>query len=73
MAKFNIGESEKLDLLQQKELINARGYGYSHLEQLAIYDLYNRIFGTDKKPNGCPSCLSATLSGLRRALRMVEL
>lgn len=72
MAKFNIGESEKEDLLQQKEIINAKGYQYSYLEQLAIYGLYNRIFGTDKKPNGCPSCLNATLSGLRRALRMIE-
>jgi hypothetical protein len=73
MAQFNIGPQEIEDLENAKELIGARGYQYSALEQHAIYDLYNRIYGTDKKPNGCPSCLTATIAGLRKALRLIDI
>jgi hypothetical protein len=73
MAQFNIDLAEIQDLENSRELIMARGQKYTALEQHVIYDLYNRIYGTEKQPNGCPSCLSATIAGLRKALRIIDL
>lgn len=72
MARFNIDDELKLHLMDAKDIILAKGYEYSTLEQHAIYGLYNRVYGTQKEPNGCPSCLSSTLAGLRRAIRFCE-
>lgn len=30
-----------------------------------IYEIYNRIYGTQKKPNGCGSCMRNTLKQIR--------
>lgn len=70
--QMTITETEKEDLLLYKDMIFVPNRAYTHLEQQALYNLYNRIYGTSKQPNGCGSCLRATLGGLKKALAKVE-
>jgi len=69
---MTITSVEEEDLLLYKDIIFVHNKSYTHLEQMALYNLYNRIYGTSKQPNGCGSCLRATLSGLKKALAQVE-
>jgi hypothetical protein len=69
---FTINPAEREDLLQNKDLISANSHQYNSVEQYALYNLYNRIYGTHKAPNGCSSCLRSTLQGLKKALQIVE-
>ena len=39
---------------------------YSHSELLRVYDLYNRIFGTNKSVSSCGKCNSNKLKSLQR-------
>jgi len=34
-------------------------------DRLKIYEIYNRITGEQKKPNGCGRCLSNTIKRIR--------
>ena len=38
-------------------------------EQVKIYNLYNKITGENKAPNGCPACLNSTISRLKKECR----
>jgi len=37
-----------------------------------LYGIYNQVTGENKKPNGCGSCLRATISQLRQAFELYE-
>jgi hypothetical protein len=73
MAKeMTIGQRERDELLIYADLITARNRAYNSAQAFAIYDLYNRIYGETKKPNGCGACLRTTLQHLRRALETLS-
>jgi hypothetical protein len=35
-----------------------------------LYGIYNQVTGENKRPNGCGSCLRATISQLRQAFEL---
>ena len=72
MAQFNIDDQAKQDLLELKPLIQHQTRAYSSIEQDKLYALFNRIFGQNKTPNGCSSCLRSTLTSLKKALAIIE-
>lgn len=39
--------------------------GYNHSQRVRIYDLYNRIYNTNKSPTSCGKCLIGKLKGIR--------
>jgi hypothetical protein len=69
---FNITETERTDLITNAGIIKSSARAYTALEQYTLYNLYNRIYGTNKAPNGCGSCLRSTISGLKKALQIAE-
>ena len=42
---------------------------FTNLEQIQIYNLYNKITGENKQPNGCSACLNNTISRLKKEAR----
>lgn len=40
--------------------------GYNHSQRVQIYDLYNRVFNTNKSPTSCGKCIVGKLNSLRR-------
>jgi len=69
---MEIAEQERLDLLELASIIRSNRATYTSIEQDKLYSLFNRIFAQKKQPNGCPSCLRATLTSLKKALQIVE-
>jgi hypothetical protein len=43
---------------------------FTNLEQIKIYNLYNKITGENKQPNGCSACLNSTISRLKKEARL---
>ena len=70
MKKINkLSETHYQWLLMKKNML----YVSTKLEPgdiQIIYAIYNEITGEDKKPNGCSSCLRATISQLRQAFEL---
>jgi len=52
---------EELEAIQS--LMHRQRYG--HADTLKAYDLYNRIFNTQKHPTSCGKCVITILNGLR--------
>jgi len=42
---------------------------FTNLEQIQIYNLYNKITGENKQPNTCTVCLNNTISRLKKEAR----
>ena len=66
--KIEISEELKQELLIFSDLITASSRLYSAEDIAKVYSLHNRILGSNKKPNGCPSCLRSTLRDLIKVL-----
>jgi len=43
---------------------------FTNLEQIKIYNLYNKITGENKQPNGCSACLNSTISRIKKEARL---
>ena len=43
---------------------------FTPAEQARIYNLYNKITGENKQPNGCGACLNNTTSRLKKEARL---
>jgi hypothetical protein len=69
---MKITPTEREDLILYTQAILNPGRSFTNIEQGALYNLYNRIYGTRKIPNGCGACLRSTLAGLKKALEQVE-
>jgi hypothetical protein len=69
---MNIGQRERDELVLYADLIQARNRAYNPGQAFTLYDLYNRIYGETKRPNGCGACLRTTLQHLRRALETLS-
>ena len=61
-VKWTFEELENIQSLMERQR-------YSHADRLQIYDLYNRIFNTQKHPTSCGKCVVNTLNGLRTTYR----
>ena len=70
--QMTITATEREDLILYTQAILHPGRSFTTIEQRAFYNLYNRIYGTNKVPNGCAACLRSTLAGLKKALEQVE-
>ena len=53
--------NEDYQWLQARENIMYYSVRLDTLTKQTIYDIYNRLTGEDKKPNGCGSCLRNTI------------
>jgi CRISPR/Cas system CSM-associated protein Csm2 small subunit len=56
------------ELVDIKILISTK-QRFTNLEQIKIYNLYNKITGENKQPNGCSACLNSTISRLKKEAR----
>jgi len=56
------------ELVDVKILISTK-QRFTKDEQIKIYNLYNKITGENKQPNGCSACLNSTLSRLKKEAR----
>ena len=59
-----MNREDKLWLDQHKNFL----YVSQHItkeEKQHIYDIYNRLTGQNKKPNGCGKCLRTTLNTIK--------
>lgn len=70
--EMTITATEREDLILYTQAILNPGRRFTNIEQGALYNLYNRIYGTTKVPNGCGACLRATLQGLKKALVQID-
>lgn len=43
---------------------------FTNLEQIQIYNIYNKITGENKQPNTCSVCLNSTISRLKKEARL---
>jgi|Laugrespbdmm15sn_2_1035079.scaffolds.fasta_scaffold290347_1 CRISPR/Cas system CSM-associated protein Csm2 small subunit len=57
------------ELVDIKILISTK-QRFTNLEQIKIYNLYNKITGENKQPNGCSACLNNTISRLKKEARL---
>jgi hypothetical protein len=71
MKEMNITQIERDELMLYSDLIMGSNRAYTNLQTHSLYDLYNRIYGENKRPNGCGACLRSTLSHLRKALMSI--
>jgi hypothetical protein len=68
-TKTEITEEQRNELLIFSDLITAKNRMYTAEDVSKIYDLHNSIFKSTKRPNGCPSCLRATLRELHGVIK----
>ena len=57
------------ELLIFSDLITAKNRMYTAEDVQQIYSLHNRILGSNKRPNGCPSCLRSTIRELAKVIK----
>lgn len=57
--KWTYKELEEIQTLMERSR-------YSHADWLRVYDLYNRIFNTNKSVSSCGKCNISKLKSLRR-------
>lgn len=57
------------ELVDIKILISTK-QRFTPLEQSKIYNLYNKITGENKQPNGCSVCLNNTITRLKKECRL---
>ena len=58
-------------LIKNKKIILDITTGYKPAELKVLYDLHNRIYSTNKTPNGCGSCIRSVIVSLQKALSKV--
>jgi hypothetical protein len=58
-------------LIENKKIILDITTGYKPNELKVLYDLHNRIYKTNKQPNGCGSCIRSVIISLQKALSKV--
>lgn len=56
------------ELVDVKILISTK-QNFTNIEQIKIYNLYNKITGEDKQPNNCSVCLNNTITRLKKEAR----
>jgi hypothetical protein len=63
-------EPEILHELVDVHILITTKQRFTNLEQIKIYNLYNKITGENKQPNGCSVCLNNTISRLKKEARL---
>ena len=66
-----VTEQDKEILIENRKIILDITHGYNMLELKVLYDLHNRIYNTNKAPNGCGSCIRSVIISLQKALSKV--
>ena len=66
-----VTQEDKELLLENKKIILDITTGYKPTELKVLYDLHNRIYKTNKHPNGCGSCIRSVIISLQKALSKV--
>jgi hypothetical protein len=66
-----VTQEDKEILLENKKIILDITTGYKPTELKVLYDLHNRIYSTNKQPNGCGSCIRSVIISLQKALSKV--
>ena len=56
---------EQQELLANPTFYDGRNRAWTPNNLAQAYDLYNRIFGTNKKDNSCPSCRRQVVETLK--------
>lgn len=69
--KMIVTQEDKEILLDNKKIILDITTGYKPNELKVLYDLHNRIYSTNKQPNGCGSCIRSVIISLQKALSKV--
>jgi len=69
--KMIVTQEDKELLLENKKIILDITTGYKPNELKVLYDLHNRIYSTNKQPNGCGSCIRSVIISLQKALSKV--
>jgi hypothetical protein len=62
-------DQETLHELVDVNILITTKQRFTNLEQTKIYNLYNKITGENKQPNGCSACLNSTISRLKKEAR----
>jgi hypothetical protein len=65
----NITPELRDELLIFSDLITQHNRMYTAEDISKIYSLHNRILGSNKRPNGCPSCLRSTVRELSKVIK----
>jgi hypothetical protein len=66
-----VTQEDKDILLENKKIILDITHGYKMDELKVLYDVHNRIYKTNKSPNGCGSCIRSVMISLQKALSKV--
>jgi hypothetical protein len=70
-TKYEITPEQRTELLIFSDLLTAKNRMYSTEDVHKIYDLHNNILKSNKRPNGCPSCLRSTIRDLQGVLKQL--
>jgi hypothetical protein len=70
-TKYEITEEQKNELLIFSDLLTQKNRMYTNEDIYKIYDLHNNILKSNKRPNGCPSCLRSTIRDLQGILKQL--
>lgn len=68
---MTITTEDKDLLIDNKKIIIDITHGYNQRELKVLYELHNRIYNTNKVPNGCGSCVRSVIVSLQKALSKV--
>jgi len=66
---YSISES---DYNQIKHLCNQSGMRNLRLNTRIIYQYWKAVFGVNKVPNGCPSCMRTDLTNFAHQFKMLD-
>jgi hypothetical protein len=68
---MTITQEDKEILLENKKIILDITHGYKMYELKVLYDVHNRIYKTNRIPDGCGSCIRSVMISLQKALSKV--